>query len=206
MIDLSTDTGLSELIRFERRVDHSVEKIHGYPLIGLILLYTVWFMSYRGDQSSRFVNGRWSAKVTERNLEILAVCILAHWVITWVLRIYLFQNRSGDGVHTRLICFNHKEHYGLAKGKYKPVMRLDLSASPRARMLPAKISRFSSVIFTDHILHVFGDKSDNVKTSDIFSSKGIGSSCYAASGSGEFSLSNGALEVEIGPVLTNLCQ
>ena len=46
-------------------------------MIGLILLYAAWFMSYRCDQSSRFVKGRWSAKVTEWNLEILAGCILA---------------------------------------------------------------------------------------------------------------------------------
>ena len=150
-------------------------------------------MSYRCDQSSRFVKGRWSAKVTEWNLEILEGCILALRLMVEFGLYFVFQNRSGEGVHTRLTCCNHNEHYGIAKGKYKTVMRLDLSASPRARMLPAKISRFSSVIFTDHVLHVFGDKSDNMKTSDIFSSKGIGSSCYAASGSGEFSLSNGAL-------------
>ena len=111
--------------------------------------------------------------MTEWNLEILAGCILALRLMVEFGLYFVFQNRSGEGVHTHLICFNHKEHYGIAEGTYKPVMRLDLSASSRARMLPAKISRFSSVIFTDHILHVFGDKSDNVKRSDMFLSKGI---------------------------------
>ena len=78
-----------------------------------------------------FVKGRWSAKVTEWNLEILAGCILALRLMVEFGLYFVFQNRSGEGVHTRLICCNHKEHYGLAKGKYKPVMRLDLSASPR---------------------------------------------------------------------------
>ena len=81
-----------------------------------------------------------------------------------------------------------------------------MTGDPYPCAQPAEISRFLAVQFADHVLHIIGGKSEDTKTSDIFSLKRAGSWCYAASRSVEFSLSNRVLAVEIEPVLTNLCQ
>ena len=72
--------------------------------------------------------------------------------------------------------------------------------------LPAEIPRFQHVTFADHVLHIFGDKFDGMKSIDNSPLKRVGSKGYRPSDSGEFSLSNRVLPVEIRPVLTNLCQ